>query len=477
MLRRYLSRLLTLLIIWTMLVVPLQKTASAQGSTTGAPNVQEPKTSDAVANTTLRQFADAQAALVSEFDVNGLKVLVKQRTGSQTVAAGLFLRGGSQNITEKNAGIESLMMDLATEATTSFPRERLRTEVSRMGTAIGSGSNYDYSTISMISTRDNFDRSWEIFTDVALHPSFAQDDFNRVKSKTVLSLRSTVDSPDAYLQTLIERVAYAGHPYANNPDGSAETVGKLTVEDVRRYHSQMMQTTRLMLVVVGDLDPTMVRSRVATTLGKLPRGDYQQQKVAPLVFSAPTVEIVQRTLPTNYIQGIFTAPPMTVDDIYAMRIASNILAQLVFQEVRQRRNLSYAPDAFLNSQGANIGGLTVTAVDANQAVSVMLDQIEFLQDNQFLPQIISNVVAGYLTDYYLNLETNAAQAGQLAQFELIGGGWRNSIDFIEHLRAVTPEDVQRVSQKYMRNIRFVVLGNPAKVDKSIFLSQRSEATF
>jgi len=37
--------------------------------------------------------------------------------------------------------------------------------------------------------------------------------------------------------------------------------------------------------------------------------------------------------------------------------------------------------------------------------------------------------------------------------------------------AVTPADVQRVSQKYMRNIRFVVLGNPAQIDKNVFIGQ------
>src|SRR5262245_30105751 len=51
-----------------------------------------------------------QASLVSEFEVNGLKVLVKRREGSQTVAAGLFIRGGVGNINANNAGIEALML-------------------------------------------------------------------------------------------------------------------------------------------------------------------------------------------------------------------------------------------------------------------------------------------------------------------------------------------------------------------------------
>ncbi|HEX6185569.1 MAG TPA: hypothetical protein VFZ44_16900, partial [Pyrinomonadaceae bacterium] len=85
-----------------------------------------------------RAAADAQTAkalsdaarLVTEFDVNGLKVLVKRREGSQTVAAGLFIRGGARNITAENAGVEALMLDVATEASTNFPLERMRAELS-----------------------------------------------------------------------------------------------------------------------------------------------------------------------------------------------------------------------------------------------------------------------------------------------------------------------------------------------------------
>ena len=106
------------------------------------------------------------AALVTEFEVNGLKVLVKKRAGSPTVAGGLFLRGGSRNITSENAGIESLMLAVATEASANFPRDRMRSQLSRMGTALGSGENYDYSAShsrlrGQISTvRGRFSRTW-----------------------------------------------------------------------------------------------------------------------------------------------------------------------------------------------------------------------------------------------------------------------------------------------------------------------------
>lgn len=408
------------------------------------------------------------AALVTEFDVNGLKVLVKRREGSQTVVAGLFIKGGARNLTAANAGIENLMLDTASEASTNFPRERLRTELSRMGTSISSGVNYDYSGLTMASTRPNFDRSWEIFTDVALRPAFTPEDVERVRNRIVLSIRDDADTPDSYLQVLQARVAYAGHPYLNDPNGTAEAVSRLTVEDLRSYHKQMMETSRLLLVVVGDLDPQLLRQRIAASFGKLPRGDYRPTPLPELSFAASTVQVTERDLPTNYVQGVFAAPGLATPDIYPMRVASSILQNRLFVEIRAKRNLSYAPEAFLWSQGSNLGGISVSSTDANQSVRITLDEIARLQREPISQDELKGTVQQYLTRYYLGQETNAAQAGELAQAELLGGGWRNSTVFMDKVSAVTAAEVQRVAQKYMHNIRFVVLGNPKSVDPKIF---------
>jgi len=412
-----------------------------------------------------------QASLVSEFDVNGLKVLVKRREGSQTVAVQLYIRGGVENVTAQNAGVEAFMLNVASEASATYPRDRMRKDLARMGTVIGESVSYDYSALAMAATRTNFDKSWDIFADVAMNPAFTKEDVDLVKTRLVASLSDDTDEPDTYLQRLQEKVAYAGHPYLNRPEGTAETISKLTADDLRAYHRGIMQTSRLLLVIVGDLDAAQLKPRIAATFGKLPKGDYKAPALPQLTFTASSVDVTSRELPTNYIQGLFTAPPITSPDIYPMYVASSLLRDRVFEEVRVKRNLSYAPDAFLKTQAANIGGIYVTAVDANQSVRVMLNEITRLQREPVGKDDITAVIAQFLTTYYIGQETNAAQAASMAQYELIGGGWRNSLQFLEKLRAVTPADVQRVSQKYMRNIRFVVLGNPQQIDKNVFMGQ------
>jgi predicted Zn-dependent peptidase len=412
--------------------------------------------------------AEASAGNVVEFEVNGLKVLFKRRTNTQTVATGLFIRGGARNLTTANAGIEDLTLETATEGSLSFPRERLRAELARTGASIGAGADYDYSVLSLVTTSQSFARSWDVFADVVMRPAFAPQDFALVKERTLAALKDDTDTPDSFLARLDEQSAYAGHPYLNRPDGTEETVARLAIADLRAHHRKIMETSRLLLVVVGDVDSALLRSKIETTLGKLPRGAYVANPAPPLDFKEPSVEVTARELPTNYVQGTFAAPAPDSPDIYPMRVARSILNDRVFEEVRVKRNLSYAPSASLNNLAANTGGIYVTAVEANRAVGIMLDEIERLQNIPVNDYEIASTIAQSLTNYYLDQETNAAQARELARYELIGGGWRNSFELLSRLRAVTPADVRRVARKYMRNLRFVVIGNPRAIDRAVF---------
>ena len=412
-----------------------------------------------------------QNKLVTEFDVNGLKVLIKRRPNSQTVAAGLFFRGGARNINAQNAGIEGFELNVATTGSVKYPRDVLRRELAKTGSSIGAGASYDYSTLSMLSTRDNFDRSWDIFTDVALNPAFANDDVELAREAILSGLRNQNDAPDGYLEALQDQVIYANTTYANDPNGSIETISKLTANDLRTYHKKSLETSRLLLVIVGDLDANLLQQQIAQSFGKLPRGSYKDLPVPALDFSKPTLDITARNLPTNYIQGVFAAPSLSNPDFYAMRVATTILRDKVFEEVRVKRNLSYAPSADMGSKGSNTGNIYVTAVDANQSISVMLNEINSLKANPVDNSEISGVTGQFLTTYYVGQETNIAQVGELARYELIGGGWRNAFEFLNQVKKVTPEDVQRVSQKYIKNLRFIVLGSPAAINRQIFLGQ------
>jgi predicted Zn-dependent peptidase len=414
----------------------------------------------------------AQVSSVTEFDVNGLKVLVKRRPSAPTVAGGLFIRGGSRNLTEKDQGIENLMLRTAVEAGTKYDRTAIRRELAETGSAVGAGVAMDYSVVSLASTRENFDKVWDIFTDVIMRPKLAKEDVDRVRTQLISGLREAETSPDSALLSLEERAVYKGHPYANDSSGTIATLSGMTPAELAAYHKKIMQTSQLLLVIVGDIDPQLMKQYVTNSLGKLPRGTYKTAPMPPLDFSKPTLDILPRKIGTNYVKGVFAAPSLNDPDYYAMRVAINILQQLVYSEVRQKRQLSYAPNAEMNNFAANTANIYVTAVDANQSVSVMLDQIKMLQERTLTDEMIDGLAGQFLTQYYLDQETSGAQAAELARYELIGGGWRNAFQFLERVRKVTAADVKNVSKKYMKNLRFVVVGDTEAIDRKIFLQEK-----
>ncbi len=411
----------------------------------------------------------AQADQVTEFEVNGLKVIVKRRDSSPTVAGGLFIRGGARNINEKNAGIESLMLATAIDAGKNLPRQTVRRELASKGSAFGSSVTNDFSVVSFGTTRQNFERAWEIYSEVLLNPDFAEEDIKRNREQILTGLRERGTLPESALEALQDRVLYAGHPYANEVNGTIPTIESLTAADIRAYHKNLMETSRLLLVFVGDLDPELLKTKIAATFGKLPRGNYKAASYPALDFSKGTLDVTPRTLPTNYVKGTFAAPPPGNPDYYAMRVAMSLLQTLVYQEVRNRRQLSYAPDAEMNNLEANTANISVSTNDPNQAVAVMRDQIKLLQTRQLNDEIIDEIAAFFLTRHYLGQETSGAQVGELARYELVGGGWKNAFVFLNGVRAVSASDVQAVANKYMKNLRFTYIGNTTDVNRSVYL--------
>ena len=123
----------------------------------------------------------------------------------------------------------------------------------------------------------------------------------------------------------------------------------------------------------------------------------------------------------------------------------------------------------MDNVAVNTANISVSSTDANESVRLMLEQINILRTRQLNEDVVSEVAGNFLTTFYLGQETSGAQAIELARYELIGGGWRNSLDFLDRMRRVKAADVQMVANKYMKNLRFVVVGKPEAINRSIFL--------
>jgi len=412
----------------------------------------------------LLSIALAMASLTTSFDVSGVHVILRQNNANNVVAANLYLLGGSRQITETNAGIEPLLLEVSDRGTRRYPKNSLRRAMSRLGSEIAVAPRADWTMFGIRSSTEVFDSTWAIFADRVMHPTLAKSEVSLVKAQYLSGIRQRRDDPEALADYLADSITFVGHPYAVSVVGNEKSIQALDSASLREYHRSQFVTSRMLLVVVGNIDRAHIERLVTQSIGQLPRANYKWA-VPPRIPELPTALVIERRqLPTNYILGYYSGPLANGRDYQALRVATSVLTGRMFAEIRSRQSLTYDVHAPFVDRAATAGGLFVSTVSPDTTLKLMRAAIVDLQQGTLDPMGLKQLEEQFITEYFLDNETNAAQADFLARAQLYAGDYREAERFVDALKSVTPEDVQRVARKYMKGFRFAYVGDPSKLN-------------
>jgi zinc protease len=412
----------------------------------------------------LLSIALAMASLTTSFDVAGVRVILRQNNANNVVAANLYLLGGSRQVTEANAGIEPVLLEVSDRGTRRYPKNALRRAMSRLGSEIAVAPMADWTMFGIRSSTEVFDSTWAIFADRVMHPALAKSEVSLVKAQYLSGIRQRRDDPEALADYLADSITFVGHPYAVSVVGNENSIQALDSASLREYHRSQFVTSRMLLVVVGNIDRPHIERLVTQSIGQLPRGNYKWEAPPRIPELQTALVIERRQLPTNYILGYYSGPLANGRDYQALRVATSVLTGRMFAEIRSRQSLTYDVHAPFIDRAATAGGLFVSTVSPDTTLKLMRAAINDLQQGTLDPAGLRQLEEQFITEYFLDNETNAAQADFLARAQLYGGDYREAERFVDTLKSITPADVQRVARKYMKGFRFAYVGDPSKLN-------------
>jgi zinc protease len=418
-------------------------------------------------------FTFAQSAkpgAVEEIMVDGFKVIYKPAT-NQVVSARFFIKGGCANYSKDKEGIENLAIALATDGgTAKYSKEEFHRQLEKTGSTIAGNSGFDYSNIELSCIQKYFNNSWNLFEDVINAPLMDQGEFDKKKEEIVSDIKQDESDPDAHLADMVMNDAFANLNYDKMPKGSEESITKLSLADVKDHYKKILNRKQCFLVVVGRIDKNDLIAKVKSMIKNLPEGSYVPAKPTTLNISQSTLNTEDRKMATNYIRGIMNAPVYGTSESYAMQVGFAILGDRLFDEIRTKRSLSYAPAAFYTTNINPFTNIYVSTTDPKQSVQVMIDELKKIKKEGFLETEIKNQKTSYVTTYYMQLETASTQTQSLGSSE-VKGSWKNAVNFIDNINKVTPKMVNETFNKYITGIRWSYLGKLDQVDSKVFLQK------
>jgi zinc protease len=414
-------------------------------------------------NTAIAQKGDPY-----EMTVSGVKIIV-QPSDNQIVEIQTIIKGGVQNYALDKQGIESLAMSALPECgTKKDDKNSFKNKLDNVSAQVYAYAARDYSTISMNCIKSDFNAVWPLYADAITVPLFDEKEFNRIRQDAINGLRSQESQPDYAINNMAIQMAFAGKNKAKRPEGTVETLTKLTVAETKAYYSSVCTKSRMLIVVVGEIDKAELEQKIAAMLAAVPDGKPFTLKKETIAPAQNSFKAEKKDLATNYIQGVTGAPAPGTPDFNAFNLAMRIFSQRHFLEVRTKNGLSYAPGSWFDGSASPSAQISVSTTDPNKYIGVAKALIEKTKKEGFTEDELRNIKTQYLTGFFYRQETNNAQANSLVSNEVLHNNWKRALTLSDDMKKVTLAELNTTFNKYMSNIVWAYQGNPSQANPALF---------
>lgn len=410
-------------------------------------------------------------SITVSYEIGGLRVL-HRRTDSRIFAVNLYLLGGSRQVTRATAGIEPFLLFSSEYGTTDYPGEETRRAEARTGSSISVDVGRDWTNYAMSGVREDFDSTWAVFTSRLLRPALDSAATGTVRKRMLAAVRRERSSPDAQAAVMAESLAFAGHPYAIDPSGNETSIAALTADDLRRYAKEELVTSRMLLVVVGDIPREHLDARITATIGTLPKGAYVWTMPPAIRATAPAIVAAHRTLSTNYIFGYMHGPQISSPEYPAFAYAMMILSNFVSSVIREREGLSYAASVPMMDRGVTGAAIFVSTTRPDTVIKLVNYIFDAYEDDvRISGGALRRAAEGFRTSYLFGLETASSHAEMLAQAQLYQGDYRAAGTRADIMSKVRFPEIRKIIETYGKNIQYAYVGDTTRLPRAAMLKR------
>src|SRR5919205_1227917 len=191
---------------------------------------------------------------------NGLRVVVVEQSRLPLVSFRLAFRTGDAFDPPELPGLADVMADMLVEGTESRTSRQIAEEVARYGATLSAGASSDYTTVAASSLAAYADEVMGLLADVALRPSFPEDELALAKANAQQNLIAQRAQPSFLATEAVARVIFGQHPYAV-VSPTPESIEAIARERLLEEHRARFVPNNAVLFAVGDVRRERVVAR------------------------------------------------------------------------------------------------------------------------------------------------------------------------------------------------------------------------
>ena len=195
---------------------------------------------------------------------NGLRLIVKSDPTSPTVTVVGTVKNNADLQTPKGQeGVSDILDGLYSYGTTTL--DRLAFQKALDDIAANETAGFDFSVQVL---KEHFSRGVELLADNELHPALPAEAFGVVKDQTIQFVAGNLKSPGYRTSRALDiALLPSGDPELR--EATPESLGAVTLDNVKQYHATTMRPDLTTIVVIGDITPDDAKAVISKWFGGL----------------------------------------------------------------------------------------------------------------------------------------------------------------------------------------------------------------
>lgn len=403
----------------------------------------------------------------------GIEAWLVQDHANPVVSMRFAFEGGAELDPVDKAGLANLASSTMDEGAGELDSQTFQQTLADQSITLRFDAGLDLFSGRVKTLTQNLDQSMDLLHLALTQPRFDDEPVARIKSQILAGIRSDSEDPGKIAYDKLFSGLFPGHGYAQNSDGTLESVKAITPSDLKTFVRTRLARSNFKIGVVGDVTPEHLAALLDKTFADLPA----QPSVARAPDVAPRasgrLQVINMDIPQSTIVFAHGGLKRDHKDYYAALVMNHILGggsftSRLYQEVREKRGLAYSVGSSLyplDHSALMLGSAGTENARVGETLEVIRAQWARMAAGDLSQKEVTDAKTYVTGAFPLTFTSTGAIARVLVAMQLNELG----IDYLDkrnaYIGAVSIDDVKRVAAKYLKPdvLDIVVVGQPVGI--------------
>ncbi len=418
----------------------------------------------------IKKKTEAGGVTMEKLD-SGIKLIHRKITNTDAVAmrfvfmGGVIYEGGFKEGWYR--GITNLMLDTMLKGTEELDAVRLAAEIDRLGAVFVKEIDNDNFGFAGEVINRNFEPFMELVSGIITDPAMGLWEMRKEKRDIINSIKNIKDRPSAYALKVFNEEFFEWHPYGYHIPGSVNSVKRIPLRYLKRWHKRYVTPNNLILSITGNIDKSYIKEVINRHFKGWKKGQNLKPDLPVRITREKRAIRKKINKKQSHVVIGFLGPKTNSKDYYAFRVFNNILSggmdSRLFSVVRDKKNLCYSVYSTFDRM-LDRGAFRIMAAASPKNEDELVDEVfkllRNLRKNGVTKEEVRSAKNHINGMYKIGLQDYMARAESYAMYEFWGLGYKNVDWFMKKIKRVNAEDVNRVIRKYIKtgNYTMVIAG-------------------